>query len=212
MFCSRLLGMPEHRIRVVMRDTGGGFGQKIMVQRDEMCLMLVAPKVGAPVKWVEDRRENLLAAGQSRHEHGRRQDGLRRRWRDPGRPDRLRLRLRRVPDAVAGRHGVGRRCHVPRPVPGATRQLHRQDDVHEHRRPHRPTAGPGSSSPWPGRCCSTSRPGRWASTRWSSGGATCSGRDELPYTNANGMTFDNISPLETFEQALEMLDYDAFRA
>ncbi len=29
LFCSRLLGMPEHRIRVVMRDTGGGFGQKV---------------------------------------------------------------------------------------------------------------------------------------------------------------------------------------
>jgi hypothetical protein len=52
-----------------MRDTGGGFGQKIMVQRDEMCLMLAGPKVGAPVKWVEDRRENLLAAGKSRQEH-----------------------------------------------------------------------------------------------------------------------------------------------
>jgi CO/xanthine dehydrogenase Mo-binding subunit len=70
LFCSRLLGLPEHRIRVVMRDTGGAFGQKIMVQRDEMCLMLAAPKMGLPVKWVEDRRENLLSAGQSRHEHG----------------------------------------------------------------------------------------------------------------------------------------------
>src|SRR5260370_4248852 len=70
LFCSRLLGLPEHRIRVVTRDTGGAFGQKIMVQRDEMCLMLVARKVGAPVKWVEDRHENLVSAGQSRHEHG----------------------------------------------------------------------------------------------------------------------------------------------
>src|SRR4029077_4813341 len=35
---------------------------------------------------------------------------------------------------------------------------------------------------------------------------------ELPYTNPNGMAYDNISPLETFEQALEMLGYDAFRA
>ena len=96
LFCSRLLGMPEHRIRVVMRDTGGGFGQKVMVQRDEMCLMLAAPKVGAPVKWVEDRRENLLAAGKSRHEHGDVRDGVRRRRRDPGRVHRLRLRLRRV--------------------------------------------------------------------------------------------------------------------
>ncbi|MGA8295593.1 MAG: molybdopterin cofactor-binding domain-containing protein, partial [Acidimicrobiales bacterium] len=66
LFCSRLLGIPEHRVRVVMRDTGGGFGQKVMVQRDEMCVMLAAPKVGAPLKWVEDRRENLLAAGKSR--------------------------------------------------------------------------------------------------------------------------------------------------
>ena len=33
-------------------------------------------------------------------------------------------------------------------------------------------------------------------------------RDELPYANPNGMTYDNISPLETFEQALAMLDYD----
>ena len=39
-FCARLLGMPEHRVRVIMKDTGGGFGQKIMVQREEMCLML----------------------------------------------------------------------------------------------------------------------------------------------------------------------------
>ena len=33
-------------------------------------------------------------------------------------------------------------------------------------------------------------------------------QDELPYANPNGMTYDHISPLETFEQAVEMLDYD----
>ncbi len=37
-------------------------------------------------------------------------------------------------------------------------------------------------------------------------------QDELPYANPNGMTYDHISPLETFEQALAMLDYEAFRA
>jgi carbon-monoxide dehydrogenase large subunit len=37
-------------------------------------------------------------------------------------------------------------------------------------------------------------------------------RDELPYRNANGMTYDSISPHETFEQALAILGYDAFRA
>ncbi len=173
LFCSRLLGIPEHRIRVVMRDTGGGFGQKVMVQRDEMCLMLAAPKVGAPVKWVEDRRENLLAAGQSRHEHADVADGLRRRRRDPGRAHRLRLRLRRLPDAVAGRHrGRGRRA-VPRAVPRARAPASRP-----RRSTRTPSGAPrtavrGSSSRSPARCCSTSRPGRWASTPSSCAGATC---------------------------------------
>ena len=36
-------------------------------------------------------------------------------------------------------------------------------------------------------------------------------RDDLPYTNAMGMPLDHISPSETFEQALEILDYAAFR-
>src|SRR5205807_2182959 len=37
-------------------------------------------------------------------------------------------------------------------------------------------------------------------------------RDELPYRNPNGMVYDSISPLETFEQALAMLDYAPSRA
>ena len=137
LFCSRLLGIPEHRIRVVTRDTGGGFGQKIMVQRDEMCLMLAAPKLGAPVKWVEDRRENLLAAGQSRHEHARGAHGVRRRGRDPGGRHRLRGRLRRLPHPLAGVHRRRGGRAVPRPVPRPRRQLPHQGGVHEHRRPRR---------------------------------------------------------------------------
>jgi carbon-monoxide dehydrogenase large subunit len=37
-------------------------------------------------------------------------------------------------------------------------------------------------------------------------------RDELPWANPNGMSYDNISPMETLEQAVQKLDYDAFRA
>ena len=37
------------------------------------------------------------------------------------------------------------------------------------------------------------------------------GADELPYTNGNGMPYDSMSPREVFEQALEILDYEAFR-
>src|SRR5206468_5991660 len=38
--------------------------------REDMCVALAAVKLPAAVKWIEDRRENLLAAGMSRHEHG----------------------------------------------------------------------------------------------------------------------------------------------
>lgn len=68
--CARALGMAEARIRVIMRDTGGGFGQKVVPGREEVCLWLAARKLPAAVKWVEDRRENLLAAGQARRSIG----------------------------------------------------------------------------------------------------------------------------------------------
>ena len=69
-FCARLLGIPAHRVRVIMRDTGGGFGQKVVPMREDMCIMLAARKVPAALKWIEDRRENLMSAGQSRHVDG----------------------------------------------------------------------------------------------------------------------------------------------
>ena len=53
-----------------MRDTGGGFGQKVVPMREDMCIMLAARKVPAALKWIEDRRENLMSAGQARHVNG----------------------------------------------------------------------------------------------------------------------------------------------
>jgi aerobic carbon-monoxide dehydrogenase large subunit len=59
-----LLGMPEHRLRVVAPDVGGGFGQKCVVSREEALVCAAARRAGAPVKWVEDRQENLVAGFQ----------------------------------------------------------------------------------------------------------------------------------------------------
>ncbi len=78
-FAARLLGIPAQHVRVIMRDTGGGFGQKVVPMREDMCIMLAARKVstatsnarsGTALKWIEDRRENLMSAGQSRHVDG----------------------------------------------------------------------------------------------------------------------------------------------
>lgn len=61
------LGFPEQGIEVITPDTGGGFGQKAHVYVEEMLMPLLARELDRPVKWVEDRRENLMA-GTHAHE------------------------------------------------------------------------------------------------------------------------------------------------
>ena len=68
---SDVLGIPQQRVRVVAPDVGGGFGQKCVVGREELMVPIAAQKVGRPVKWAEDRQENLTA---SFHGHEQRYD------------------------------------------------------------------------------------------------------------------------------------------
>jgi carbon-monoxide dehydrogenase large subunit len=65
---SRITGVPESKVRVRMGDVGGGFGQKAYLARDEQIVLLAAYHLGEPLKWTEDRRENLVAATSSRAE------------------------------------------------------------------------------------------------------------------------------------------------
>ena len=65
---SRLLGHPEHRINVLCGDVGGAFGQKSPTGREDLCVCAAAMLLGRPVKWIEDRAENLMAGGQARED------------------------------------------------------------------------------------------------------------------------------------------------
>ncbi len=56
-----VLGVPEIQIRVVSPDVGGGFGYKAILAGEEVCLSWLAMRVGYPVRWLEDRREMLVA-------------------------------------------------------------------------------------------------------------------------------------------------------
>lgn len=60
------LAIGEHRIRVFIHDVGGAFGQKIPASPEEMAVAMAAHRLGSPVKWIEDRQENLVAAPHSR--------------------------------------------------------------------------------------------------------------------------------------------------
>ena len=60
------LGLPETRVRVVTPDVGGGFGLKMHVFPEDVAIAGLAQLIGRPVKWIEERRENLLAATHAR--------------------------------------------------------------------------------------------------------------------------------------------------
>jgi aerobic carbon-monoxide dehydrogenase large subunit len=59
--CSVMLKIPEHKLRVIAPEVGGGFGSKIPAYPDEALVSLAAMDLGRPVKWTEDRSENYKA-------------------------------------------------------------------------------------------------------------------------------------------------------
>ncbi|WP_440555770.1 xanthine dehydrogenase family protein molybdopterin-binding subunit [Streptomyces sp. SCPE 10] len=59
-------GIPEHKLRVIAPDVGGGFGSKLQVYGEEALALAVARRLGRPVKWTESRSEGYLAT-----HHGR---------------------------------------------------------------------------------------------------------------------------------------------
>src|SRR5438270_2550613 len=56
---SALVGLPQHQVRVIVPEVGGGFGSKPTVYPEEMVAAFASMKTGLPVKWIEDRSENL---------------------------------------------------------------------------------------------------------------------------------------------------------
>jgi carbon-monoxide dehydrogenase large subunit len=74
------LGMPDSRIRVLCPAVGGGFGPKMHLYPEDVVVAQLARRLRHPVRWLEDRRENLLASAQARDhvnhvEIGARKDG-----------------------------------------------------------------------------------------------------------------------------------------
>ncbi|MBL7493354.1 xanthine dehydrogenase family protein molybdopterin-binding subunit [Frankia sp. AgB1.9] len=211
-FGARLLGLDPDRVRVIMRDTGGGFGQKVVPMREDMCLLLVARKVAAPVKWIEDRRENLMSAGQARHEHGRARIAF------DADAAITAVSLEHVQDCgayptpwpVGASGAVGLLFPGPYKVPLASWQ---SSTVFSN------TAGRTAyRGPW--QFESVAREVLLDIAARDMGldpvelrRRNMIGRDDQPYPNPAGMPpYDHSSPLETFELALKILDYDAFRA
>ena len=62
-------GIPEHKIRVIAPDVGGGFGSKIPHYPEDSMVIFASQKTGRPVKWNESRSENFQATSHGRDHH-----------------------------------------------------------------------------------------------------------------------------------------------
>jgi carbon-monoxide dehydrogenase large subunit len=208
--CSRFLGVPEQRIRVRGADVGGGFGQKYFVQRDELSVIAAAHKIGRSVKWIEDRRENLIASNHARA------DAITVRMALDDEGHILGAHLDHLEDCgampVGGTGGTGAFAAMLFTGPYKVPQL-----------------GFRSRQIWTNTCGRGAYRGPWmlesvAREEMMDLVARQLGIDplelrrrnvlqqeDLPYTMPGGMPLDNVTLSETLEQAVEIIGYDAFR-
>ena len=141
--------------------------------REDMCLMLAAQKVPAALKWIEDRRENLMSAGQARHEHA--VAGMA--FADDG--EILGAKIEHVQDVgayptpwpVGTSAAVGMLFPGPYRIPIATWATTSVFSNTPGRTAYR---GPWAFESSHARSCSTSLPGAWGWTRLSCVAATSS--------------------------------------
>jgi carbon-monoxide dehydrogenase large subunit len=67
-FLSKTFDIPDQNVRVIAKDVGGAFGQKVQLGREEIAVVAAALVLKVPVKWTEDRLENLTSATQAREQ------------------------------------------------------------------------------------------------------------------------------------------------
>jgi aerobic carbon-monoxide dehydrogenase large subunit len=209
-FAARLLGMPAQRVRVIMRDTGGGFGQKVVPMREDMCIMLAARKVPAALKWIEDRRENLMSAGQARHVNGT----ARMAFDDDGTILAADIDFAQdvgaypTPYPVLTTAAIGMFFPGPYRVPKAS---------FSYKAVFSNTAGLAAyRGPWQYETLAREILLDVAARKMGIDPVELRRknllrRDEMPYFNPNGMPYDHVAPSETFEQAVKILDHEGFR-
>ena len=205
-------GVPEHHIKVHIHDVGGAFGQKIPVHAEEVLVALAAMRLGASVKWIEDRREHLIAAPHARDQHISLELAL---DADCGM---LALRARILGNAGAYSHNSTSaliECHLTaRSLPGPYRIRNYEYRVRcelTNRSPIAPYRGVGFVAAQTVRELLIDEAARQLGIdRLEIRRRNLVHRHEFPYTSATGLVFDSGSYVESMERVAEMVGYDDF--
>ncbi|MBW8827608.1 MAG: molybdopterin-dependent oxidoreductase, partial [Acidobacteria bacterium] len=205
-YYARYLAVPESSITVEMRDVGGGFGQKMFVFREENATVLASKILGRPVKWIEDRRENLIAAPHSRNEWAK---------------ARIAIDADGIIQAIACEQKADVGAYPACPATMNTALLPGPYKI--------PRLGFSMAMVWTNTMGKGAYRGPWmfettVREMLIDYAAREIGMDpvelrrknllygtDMPFTSPGAQEFQEITPGETLDQAVEMLDYAAFR-
>ena len=204
------LKLSENQVTIISPDIGGGFGQKIALYREELTVAALARALKRPVRWREDRIENLTAAAHAR------EDFVRTRAAVAGDGRILALEVEIVEDF--GAYSFYPANYLARVIAMILTGPYRiQDYAYDVKIALTNKCGAG-----PMRA-------PMAITSWVMDGTieavaralgldpvavrrvNMLGVDELPYTMVTGERLEDVTPRETLEAALTAIDYDGFR-
>src|SRR6185369_2590826 len=205
------LRLSESQVTVISPDVGGGFGQKIALYREELTVAAVARHLKRPVRWREDRMENLLASSQAR------EDFCRTRAAVDAQGRLLALELEIVEDFGAYSFYPGNYLArvVAMILTGPYKVRNYSYDVKvllSNKVGNGPMRAPMSITSWvmDGTMDSIARSLQLDPVAVRR--INMVQPKDLPYTLATGEVLADITPCETLEAALAAIDYAGFRA
>ena len=210
-YLSELLNLPLDNVRVIAPDVGGGFGQKVEVWPEEMAISHLSIRLERPIKWVEERMENLLAY------HGR---GMAADVEAAARSDGtiLGMRFRIVTDlgayfllaTASPTFNVAHRVAGPYDIP-------HMDVECLGTITNKPPTGPYRGAGGPEAAFFTERTMDLVARELGLDPVEVRRRnfispEAFPYSTATGLTYDSGNFAAATDKALELADYDGWRA
>lgn len=203
-----LLDLPTHEVRLIAGDVGGAFGQKITVGREEGAVALAARLTGRPIKWIEDRWENLVSAPHAREERGDVAVAV------DAEGHILGMRLDHVENvgaygAILASDLAVRLITGPYKVAAAEGRTRR---VRTHTSRRLAYRGPWLFETLAREMMIDLTARRLGIDPIELRRRNLLGAADLPHTMPSGTVVDRVTPGETLDQAMAILDYDAFRA
>lgn len=204
------LRLSESQLSVISPDVGGGFGQKIALYREELTVAALARHLKRPIRWREDRLENLLSSSQSREDFCRTRAAVSAEGRLLG------LELEIIEDFGAYSFFPGNYLArvIAMILPGPYKVQDYTFDVKvvlTNKVGNGPMRAPMAITSWvmEGTMDAIARELKLDPVEVRR--LNMLHREELPYTMATGEVLADITPRETLEGALAAIDYRAFR-